>query len=202
MLKGWILVLLCAVASASAGCDRNDKTNEVPSAAGTSGQVGGNVRQTTAEGGDFVQRAALANMAEIQLGQLATTRAQSADVKQFAWTMVSEHTAALVELKQAAGDAGGPFPTELDDNRRAVQNRLASLHGAEFDREYMNVMVDTHQQVEDLLEGRAERATGTSGGATGDAAGDRVNQWAATTLPSVRMHLQRATDIKKNLHRS
>jgi putative membrane protein len=64
-----------------------------------------------------------------------------------------------------------------------VQNRLASLHGAEFDREYMNVMVDSHEWVEDLLERRA----GTH---------ERVTQWAAKTLPSVRAHRERAKEIR------
>lgn len=53
---------------------------------------------------EFINRASMINMAEVPLGQLASERAQNRDVKQFAQTMIREHTKAGEELKQAVSD--------------------------------------------------------------------------------------------------
>ena len=152
----------------------------------------------------FVQQAAIGNMAEIQLGQLASQRAQSSEVKQFAQKMIQSHTKALSELKSVANNANASVPAELDDKHRDLHQRLSGLQGAEFDREYMKVMVDAHEDMADLLEGRADNAGASPGASSpsnaqsagGDAA---LNQWAAKTLPEVRQHLQEAQQLQKSV---
>jgi len=68
----------------------------------------------------FFEKAAIANMAEIKLGQLATQRAESADVKQFGQMMVDEHTKALDQLKQAARRPTSRCPrTSIASTRRS-----------------------------------------------------------------------------------
>src|SRR4051794_9661475 len=127
-------------------------------AAGTSG-IGGRDAQTGSEttgtagatgratsGNDlqqFVQKAAIANMAEIQLGQLAAQHAENPQVKQFAQMMVDEHTQALEQLRSVAGSSA-QIPSELDGKHQKLQQKLSKLQGAEFDRAYMDAMVDAH----------------------------------------------------------
>jgi putative membrane protein len=170
---------------------------------------------------EFIKKAAIANMAEIQLGQLASTKAESPEVKQFAQKMVDEHTKALDELKQAASGSGATLPTELDKKHQKLHDKLSKLSGAEFDREYMEAMVDGHKDVAKLLEKRAKSGaerqsastatsntgsstpttTGTSGttaSASAEAGGD-VSAWASKTLPDVQSHLQEAQQIERSL---
>jgi putative membrane protein len=142
----------------------------------------------------FVQKAAIDNLAEIQLGRLATQRAENAAVKTFAEQMVDDHTKALDALTTAAGQSGTQVTRELDDKHRELHQRLSSLQGAEFDREYMKAMVEAHEEAAGMLEDRAERAPG-SAGATVESPEGRVNQWAADTLPVVQTHLQQAKQI-------
>jgi putative membrane protein len=92
-------------------------------------------REAMSDTQKFVEKAAIANMAEIQLGQLAETRAQSPDVKAFAQMMVTDHTKALDELKQSAGPA--TIPTALDKKHQKLHDKLSKLSGAEFDKKYM-----------------------------------------------------------------
>ena len=76
---------------------------------------------------DFVSRAAMSNMAAIQLGHLATKQAQRADVKEFAQTTIEDHLKAQKQLADAASGAGIRWPTKLDDKYRQIEQRLSKL---------------------------------------------------------------------------
>jgi predicted outer membrane protein len=104
----------------------------------------------------FVEKASIANMTEIQLGQLAAERAQDPQVKQFAQTMVDDHTKAQEQLKTVASNQNIPIPSALDGKHQKLHDKLAKLQGAEFDRAYMDAMVDGHKDAEKLLKKRAE----------------------------------------------
>src|SRR3982750_2224572 len=54
-----------------------------------------------------VKKMLLANMAEIQLGQLASSQASSSEVKSFAQMMVTDHTQANQQLLALAQQLGG-----------------------------------------------------------------------------------------------
>jgi putative membrane protein len=109
----------------------------------------------------FVEKASLVNMAEIQLGQLAVERAQDPQVKQFAQTMIDDHTKAQEQLKNVASSQNIPVPSSIDSKHQKLHDKLAKLQGAEFDRAYMDAMVDGHKDAEKLLKKRVERS-GTS----------------------------------------
>jgi predicted outer membrane protein len=178
---------------------------------------------------EFFEKAAIGNMAEIELGKLAAERAQNAEVKQFAQTMVDAHTKALSELKEAASSASVTIPTELDKKHQKKMDKLSKLNGAEFDKEYIDAMVDAHKDMSKLLENESKQAgsapVGTSGTASGtsatgtaptggaatgtageaNAGAMQARQWAAQTLPEVEQHLDRAKQIEdslKNANRS
>jgi putative membrane protein len=167
----------------------------------------------------FTQQAAVAGMAEVELGRLAQQRASNARVKDFARMMVRDHSKANDELKQVAKAQNIQLPTQLDQKHRDLMMRLQQLRGADFDREYMRAMVDGHMEVRDMLSREAGAQPGTSGssGAAGSQASASngtasssatgtsgrkqsgstagVGQWASKTLPTVEHHLQEAQQI-------
>jgi putative membrane protein len=168
---------------------------------GTSGQTD----RATAHGqeGDaryFVEHAAMAGNAEVELGRLAVQKARSAEVKQFAEMMVRDHTKAGNELKQAVAAHNVETPKALDAEHRQLEGRLSRLDGAEFDREYMKAMVEGHKEMKSMVEGRVDKThdsrmpkpTGTSGTSPLDMT---VNQWAEKARPTVQQHLQKAEEI-------
>ena len=122
----------------------------------------------------FVEKASVANMAEIQLGQLALERAQDPQVKQFAQTMIDNYTTAQEQLTSAATSQNIPVPTALDDKHQKLHDKLAKLQGAEFDRGYMDAIVDGHKDVEKLLKKRGERSKSTAANAPSDGASGAV----------------------------
>ena len=147
---------------------------------------------------EFVNRMALAGMAEVELGKLASERAMDADVKAFAQTMVRDHSRADDELARIAKQLDIPVPTQLDPIHRELADRLSKLKGAEFDREYMSAMVKGHEDVAGLLRSytSASRPIGTSGRARGEQA---LMEWAMKTMPIVERHLERARQIQQKL---
>jgi putative membrane protein len=132
-------------------------------------------------------------MAEIELGKLAASRGQSADVKQFGQQMVTDHTKAGDELKQALSGSRYEVATQLDDKHNDLANKLRGMQGIAFDREYMKAMVDGHQDVQNMLDGRANET------ANNDATENAVNAWAKKTLPAVQHHLDMAKQIRDRI---
>jgi putative membrane protein len=123
----------------------------------------------------FVEKATISNMAEIQLGQLALQQAQDPQVKQFAQMMVDEHTSALQQLRSVATSQGLQVASELDSKHQKQHEKLSKLQGAEFDRAYMDAMVDSHKDAEKLLKRRAGKdASASASNASGSQGASRA----------------------------
>jgi putative membrane protein len=144
------MVVLPIALSAALGvaCDRGDRRdvnanpNASPGAVGTSGSVDRNAVSSADK--EFVHDVSIANAAEIELGKLAADRAASPQVKQFAQMMIEDHTRARDSLNTLASTHNLMTTALLDDKHRDLKDKLSALKGAEFDREYIDAMVDGH----------------------------------------------------------
>jgi putative membrane protein len=95
---------------------------------------------------DFMNEAAQGGMAEVKMGELARTKAQSDRVKSFADQMVTDHTKANDELKSLAAQKGVTLPTDIGAEEQQIYDKLAQLSGPEFDKAYMDAMVKDHDK--------------------------------------------------------
>jgi putative membrane protein len=136
----------------------------------------------------FATQAAIAGMAEVELGKMAAEKGNHTQVKSFGEQMVADHTKANDELKGIATAKNMTLPTKLDAKHEAVRARLAKLTGAEFDRAYIEAMVTGHQAVATAMK------TEASSGADAE-----LKAFAAKTLPVVQGHHKMAQDIHKEL---
>jgi len=157
---GFLPLALAAVVAI--GCDNNRRDNTSatpadPAAVGTAGEADRN--KPGMGDNDFVNDAAIAGMAEVELGRMASEKGASPDVKKFGKMMVDDHTAAGDRLKAIATQYKVEWPTGLDDQHRDLRDKLAKLSGSEFDREYMSAMVDGHEGVAGKLESRIDKET-------------------------------------------
>src|SRR5262249_6950394 len=109
-------------------------------AAGQAGRVGEPLTDA-----QFAQMASASNLAEINLGRLAATRAASPDVKKFAENLVTDHTKANKEMIQIANKQGLKLAPTMDAKSQALANQLIGLKGAEFDQAYMKHQVKAHE---------------------------------------------------------
>jgi putative membrane protein len=138
---------------------------------------------------DFVNRAAISNMFEIQSSQLAQQKAQNDRVRQFAQSMVQDHTAAGDKLKSAVqGIQGATVPTSLDQPHQQMVQTLQSASGSGFDRDYVQMQVTAHRDAVSLFDQYAQN---------GD--NQQLKQFAQQTLPTLREHLQSVEQIQKAL---
>ena len=154
---------------------------------------------------DFISAMTIAGMTEIQLGNLAITRASHPDVKAFGQMMVKDHSMANTELRSIALQLNVTQPTELDQKHRDLFNRLTNVGPTEFDREYTKAMIEGHQDVAKLLRSRTGVAAGSGEagasavGTSGTVDGDPLARWARTVLPTVEQHLERAQQLQQNI---
>lgn len=132
----------------------------------------------------FVKKAAEGGLAEVQLGQLASEKAASPEVKQFGQRMVTDHTQANDQLKQIAQQQGIELPTKLNAKDAATKARLEKLSGKAFDRAYMSDMVKDHTK--DVAEFQREAKAGKN---------PAVKNFAAETTPKLEDHLKEAKNI-------
>ncbi|MGE0224742.1 MAG: DUF4142 domain-containing protein, partial [Acetobacteraceae bacterium] len=86
----------------------------------TPGQSANTQAQMSTAGKTFATHAAMSSMAEIQLSQMAQQKAQSADVKQFAQQMITDHNKAKQDLMTIAQQQNMTLPTTLDQQHQAA----------------------------------------------------------------------------------
>lgn len=136
----------------------------------------------------FAREAAIGGMAEVELGRMATEKAQNPAVKSFGERMVKDHTKANDDLKSVAAKENISLPTSLDASHEATKDRLSKLSGAEFDRAYMKDMVKDHDA--DVKEFQHQAQTGTNTG---------IRDFAARTLPTLEEHQKLAHDTERQI---
>ncbi|QIR41587.1 DUF4142 domain-containing protein [Tolypothrix sp. PCC 7910] len=132
----------------------------------------------------FMTEAAQGGLAEVQLGQLASQRGANNTVKQYAQRMVQEHTQANSQLQQLAKQKGVTLPTTLNSEHQQVKQQLTKLSGRNFDRQYMNHMVQDHEKTVALFQREAQEGQDAD-----------VKAFAAQTLPILQDHLQQAQSV-------
>lgn len=185
-MKNWSQVALAAAlaigVSACAGDDarKSDAKPAETAAVGTSG--------TAHAEREFIEDQLEMGTMEIDLGKLAQERGVNPQVKEYGATMVRDHQFAAQELKQFAAAAGVTNEQKHDDHAD-VQEDLAKLSGPDFDRTYMERMVDDHQKALDEVKTKAEKSDDAD-----------IKEWATRTMPKIQRHLDRAKEIREALN--
>lgn len=136
----------------------------------------------------WMDKAANAGNAEVEIGQLAQQKATNERVKNFAQMMVTDHSKANDDLKTIAGQKNVNLPTGMDEDHMKHKEELSKKSGADFDKAYINMMIDGHKKVIDHFEKAAKDATDPD-----------VKNFASQKLPTIKMHLDSAQAIKKAL---
>jgi putative membrane protein len=109
-------------------------------------------------------------------------------VKDFAAMMMKDHMAASEELKAIAARKNITLPTTLGKDEQEDVDEMAKLTGAEFDKKYVDAMVEDHEDdVKLFLEA-------SIAGEDPD-----LKAYAGKTLPTLQKHLERITMIDKNM---
>jgi putative membrane protein len=99
----------------------------------------------------FVSSMLDSDAAEVQLGQLAQQKSQSADIKQLGQKMQENRNLLDQQLKPLAQKLEVTASGKPSKKTRQLVAKLETLSGAEFDQEYIRAVVkDNQQAVKDL----------------------------------------------------
>jgi len=137
---------------------------------------------------DFMTKAAQGGLAEVNMGNMAASKATNADVKAFGNRMVTDHSKANDELKQLAATKGVVLPGDVNDEQKKAMDSMSSKNGKDFDKAYMDDMVKDHET--DVKE--FEKASKSAKDAD-------LKAWATKTLPTLQEHLKMAKDAQKKV---
>lgn len=137
---------------------------------------------------DFVTEAADSDMFEIQSSQLALQKVGDAATKDFANKMITDHGKTSADLKNLvqSGKVDAKVPAALDGSHQSMLDKLKSLNGSDFEKQYHEDQVNGHKEAVDLF---------TRYGKGGKNANLRA--WAEGTLPGLQQHLSMAEDLNK-----
>jgi putative membrane protein len=97
-------------------------------------------------------------------------------------TMTLEQLTSLMEQKNVT-QSKAPAPEAAQE-----MDRMNDLSGADFDREYANMMVEKHQKAVDMFREQSENAINPD-----------VKEYASDTLPTLEMHLEKAHSLQSKL---
>jgi len=159
-----------AIVSATAAEDKNDRDR------------GDNNKQVSDR--EFVQLASASGLAEVNLGNVARTRAASDGVRQFAQTLVQDHTQANQQLLQLANRKGWTLARSMDQKHQELERKLTGLSGAAFDREFVRSQIKDHEMAIDLFQSQAKNGKDKD-----------LSNWAEKTLPHLKHHLEMARKL-------
>ena len=136
---------------------------------------------------DFVTKAAISDMFEVQSSELALQKNPDRDTKPFANRMVKDHTMTTKQLKAlvAGGKVKADLPTALDTDHQQMLDQLRSLDGKPFDEAYDKDQLDGHEQAVAMFREYSQGGDNKS-----------LKQWAAKTLPHLEHHLAMAQKLK------
>jgi putative membrane protein len=133
---------------------------------------------------EFAMKAADGGMMEVALGQVAQQNGMSQRVKDFGSMMVNDHTAADNKLKALASSKNLSLPASISGSDQKEVDKLSKKTGKDFDKDYMNMMLDDHKK--DIKDFQKEAASAKDAD---------LKNFVLQTLPTLQTHLDSAIAI-------
>ena len=146
-------------------------------------------KDTTAKT-NFVAQASSSNMLEIQAGTMASQKGVNDAVRDYGKHMVMDHTTAGNELKALAQKKGIAVSDQLMVKQQQQLNTLTPLTGAAFDKAFLALMVQSHQETIDLFTNAAANVNDND-----------IKSFANAKLPTLRKHLEEAQNLNNTLNK-
>jgi len=138
--------------------------------------------------------AQVANQSEIEAAQLASARAETPAVRDYAKMLVAHHGAAQRRTMRVASQLGlgpsmSPDAEELRTESSKQMEGLRDKQGKEFDRAYLDAQVEAHENVLRLIDSRLEP----------EAKQPSVKSLVRDLRPTVAKHLDEARSLQDKL---
>jgi putative membrane protein len=186
-------VAACAKKDDTAADSMAARTDTSAAAAATANPDSMNVGKWTPAA--TVGFATAANQGEIDMGKLGETKATNAEVKAFAKEQVTDHTKMLADaaslgtkLNAVADTAAGDAHDLMGHTRDEIKDLTDKAKGADWDKNYMDKMIEDHQKVLEKLQDAAKSNTNAD-----------VTKALTDASAKVQEHLTKAQAIRAKL---
>jgi putative membrane protein len=127
---------------------------------------------------EFSTKSAVGGLAVVEFGNLALEKTNNPQVKDFANMMVTDHGKANEELIAIAKMKNITLPGALDEEHQKKRSELNGKTGKDFDKAYVEAMVDGHEKTLKLMQDEAK-----------DGKDADLKAFASKTTPVVNTHL-------------
>ena len=134
----------------------------------------------------FLVRAANATMAELEMAHMTQQIATIPSIKDFASMLAEEHQRLQQEIKSLATAKHIVLPAAVSNDDQKDINDLAEMNGRNYDKAFINKIIDRHKDGIRLYDVAAK-----------DAADADIKNFANNTLVKLRIHLDSAQALKK-----
>ncbi len=181
-------IFLFSGACLFSACGNNDNSTDATADSTMTTMESTNPNSVSDDGEDFVKDAAKGGLMEVELGKLAQEKGSSQDVKNFGKMMVDDHSKANADLKQVAALKSIQIPDSLNEDQIKDMDDLSKKSGADFDKAYVDMMVDDHKEDVDDFKKAADDINDTD-----------IKTFAQNTLPVLQKHLDRINEIKSKM---
>jgi putative membrane protein len=136
----------------------------------------------------FMREMTQANLAEVQAGKMAASKASSDEVKKYGKHMVDDHSKALSENRSLAKAKGLQAPSQPAKKHQEAMKKLEKEKGESFDKAFMQQMVKDHEDALKLHQDAAKSAKDP-----------QLKAAAEKAVPVIQKHLEEAKSIHSSL---
>lgn len=134
----------------------------------------------------FLVRAANATLAELEMVRITGQMSTMQPIKDFAAMLDKEHRGLQQQIKSLAGTKNIVLPAAVSNDDQKDINDLAEKTGRNYDKSFINEMINRHKDGIRLYEEAAKDATDVD-----------IKTFANNSLVKLRMHLDSAQALKK-----
>src|SRR5690554_2466293 len=133
----------------------------------------------------FFEKAIESGQKEITAGTIAQANSTDPQIIEFGRMMQRDHTSANEKLSMLAKNKGYEQSVGLKDSTDKSLEKLRTLQGEAFDKEYVAFMVQSHKEAVQLFTDHSNK--------TED---QEVKRIVTEILPTLKQHLQHAEQLK------
>lgn len=135
---------------------------------------------------EFMTKAAMINMEEIELGNMAQEQAASSRVKDFGKMLVNDHSQLNSKVRMLASRKNIALPDSINQEIKDAKSDLRDA--SNFDEDFIDKMVKGHKKAIDVFQKEINSASDSD-----------IKALATSALPQLQMHLDSAQSIQNDL---
>jgi putative membrane protein len=136
----------------------------------------------------FATNAANGGLAEVALGNLARQKSANEKIRNFGAMMVKDHSAANAELSAIAKTKNVTLPATVSADDQKKIDALAKKSVKDFDKAYVDAMIDGHKNALKLFQDEAKNGTDAD-----------LKAFASKTVAVVQAHLEAISEIQASM---